>query len=506
MNDYRWRSAFYALVLLAVARLWLTPIGSSLSLDETGTYYLATDGWSDFVAGRLPRIQSPLYTAFMHIIVGITGPNEILLRLPSILAMVLALIVLYRIAVRFADEEAGLIAVAIFIVIPFTAFAAADARPYGLAMLASLVATLMLLRWLDDGRAFDGVLYVLFAALTVHLHYLFATTLAIHAGYATMASFRGQKVSVSRVTIAAAATILLLLPLTPIIRSLMVSPRLHAFAPSPALQDFYGLLIPVVAVFGLNRLVAAILTFPDARVRVLPLRVGFWQLTFLWILVPPASLFLFSRLSGVSVFVPRYYLVSFAGISILLSTAVRMIQPTRVRRITIALLLVVGISSRGFREFWIPHGDDWRGAIRVVQLLVGEGSMPVLLQTGFVEATRMEWLTRAELRKGTLAPLVVYPLRTHVVSLPTALSKDSVTYMNKVIQELVPANRRFVLVNRGEDSLLPWVRNRLWSVGYLATSCGNFDGVHVTLFEKLAGNANDKGQRNVPCSDYRGGL
>jgi hypothetical protein len=57
--------------------------------------------------------------------------------------------------------------------------------------------------------------------------------------------------------------------------------------------------------------------------------------------------------------------------------------------------------------------------------------------------------------------------------------------MNKVIEEVVPANRRFVLVNRGNSPLLPWVRRRLWSAGYLARSYGDFHDVHVTLFEKL---------------------
>ena len=125
----------------------------------------------------------------------------------------------------------------------------------------------------------------------------------------------------------------------------------------------------------------------------------------------------------------------------------------------------------------------------------------MLLQTGFVEATRMEWLTRTELRNGTLAPLFVYPLQTHVISLPTALSKDSVRYVNKVIEEVVPANRRFVLVNRKtDDPLLPWLRRRLSAAGYLARPCGNFDDVHVTLFEKSAGTITAKGQRNMPCS------
>src|SRR5439155_15372018 len=71
MKNDRWGITLYVLLLLTVVRLWLMPIGSSLGLDETGTYYLATQGWGDYIAGRLPQIQSPLYTAFMHILIVI---------------------------------------------------------------------------------------------------------------------------------------------------------------------------------------------------------------------------------------------------------------------------------------------------------------------------------------------------------------------------------------------------------------------------------------------------
>ena len=484
MKNDRWGITLYVLLLLTVVRLWLMPIGSSLGLDETGTYYLATQGWGDYVAGQLPQIQSPLYTAFMHILIVIVGPNEVLLRLPSVIAMMLALVALYRIGARFADEEAGLIGVATFVTIPYNAFAAADARPYGLAMLASLGAMLMLLRWLDDGKLLDGVLYVLLAALTVHLHYLFATTVVIHGAYATMVLFRGGKVSARDATIAAALIALLLLPLVPIIKSLLTSPLVHAFAPEPGLKDFYGSFIPVIALSGLGMgLLVAALIFPGVKINLVPLRDGFCQLAFLWIVVPPACLFLFSRLSGTSVFVPRYYLPSFAGVAVLLGTAVRTIQPARVRHVTVGLLLLVGITSRGVRDLWPPLAEDWRGAIRAVRLLADKGSMPVLLETGFVEASNAESLTRAEYRKGMLAPLVVYPLQTDVVTLPTGLSEDSLKYIDRVVEEVVIGSPRFVLLSRGEGPL-PWLRGRLWSIGYLGKSVGNFDDVKVTLFER----------------------
>jgi len=477
--------AVYALLLLTWVRLWLMPLGSSLWLDETGTYYLATLGWDDYIAGRLPQIQTPLYTAFMHVFATLTGPNEVLLRLPSVLAMTLAAVLLYRIALRFADEEAGLISVAVFVVIPFNVFAAADARPYGLAMFAAVGAMLMLLRWLDDGQFSNGMLYILLAGLTVHLHYAFATTLLIHGAYVAM-TFRRNKISVLGAALAAASIGLLLLPLAPAIGSLMVSAGVHTFAGPPQLNDFFASFVPVNVVSSLWLGVLAAALFANARIRLETVRGSFSGLALCWIVIPPASLFLFSWLSGANVFVSRYYLPAFAGVSMLLGVTVRAIRPVRARQAAVALLLVVGMTSKGIMVLWPTHGfEDWRGAVQAVRLLAGNEAIPVLFETGFVEASRQEWLTRDEYRKVLLAPLMVYPLETQVVTLPAGLDEASVKYIDAAVNDVVIPNRRVILLGHARgNSLVSWLRGRLWSLGYSGQSVGRFGNVVVILFER----------------------
>src|SRR5262249_51527789 len=200
-----------------------------------------------------------------------------------------------------------------------------------------LGAMLMLLRWLDYGRLSDGMLYVVLVSLTVHLHYLFITTLLIHGAYAAMALFRGCKVSARAMGLAAALIVLFLLPLVPAMKSVSESTRSHAFAPLPALSDFFASFVPIHALSSLGiGLLAAALIFPGVKINLVPLRESFWQLTFFWIVIPPACLFLFSRFIGASVFVPRYYLPTFSGAALLLGTAVRTIQPARARHLTVA--------------------------------------------------------------------------------------------------------------------------------------------------------------------------
>ena len=110
--------------------------------------------------------------------------------------------------------------------------------------------------------------------------------------------------------------------------------------------------------------------------------------------------------------------------------------------------------------------------------------MPVLVQTGFVEASSTEWVTREEYQKGTLSPLAVYGFPADVVNLPSGLGEDSVKYFDRVIDDVVIPNRRCVFMIRGNGSLLAWLRGRLWSLGYLGKSAGSFGDITVTVFER----------------------
>jgi len=170
----------------------------------------------------------------------------------------------------------------------------------------------------------------------------------------------------------------------------------------------------------------------------------------------------------------------------LLGVTVRAIRPVRARQAAVALLLVVGMTSKGIMVLWPTHGfEDWRGAVQAVRLLAGNEAIPVLFETGFVEASRQEWLTRDEYRKVLLAPLMVYPLETQVVTLPAGLDEASVKYIDAAVNDVVIPNRRVILLGHARgNSLVSWLRGRLWSLGYSGQSVGRFGNVVVILFER----------------------
>src|SRR5262249_38235635 len=87
-----------SLLVLSVLRLWISPIGTSLWLDETVTYWSAYKG----VAAALTRSQfwpgqNFAYTLISALAMRIAGRSEIVLRLPSLFAALVTTWLLYRI-------------------------------------------------------------------------------------------------------------------------------------------------------------------------------------------------------------------------------------------------------------------------------------------------------------------------------------------------------------------------------------------------------------------------
>lgn len=86
----------------------------------------------------------------------LVGTNEVLLRLPSFLALGLGTLRPVPLGKLLFDAETGLLPGVVFASTGSVAFAAADARPYALALTALISATHVLVRWLDRGRWRDA--------------------------------------------------------------------------------------------------------------------------------------------------------------------------------------------------------------------------------------------------------------------------------------------------------------------------------------------------------------
>ncbi len=240
------------IALAGLVRLWIVPLGSSLSLDEFGTWWASDGGLGEILSRARIFPQSVPYVAIVWLERALGGSGEISLRLPSLLAAVLSAYLLYRLGAELVDRETGLLAAGIFVGFRPMAFAAGDARPYAFAVLAAIGAFWMLVRWLERGRAADAVGYVLLATAAVYFQYLFATMFIVHAAYVVRRRRRAGAVSARAVWWVAAAIAVLSAPAALWVLAIARDRAAHAFAAMPSGKDLVSSLVPVEVLAALS--------------------------------------------------------------------------------------------------------------------------------------------------------------------------------------------------------------------------------------------------------------
>jgi uncharacterized membrane protein len=121
---------------------------------------------------RTTDLHPPLHHAFLWLTERAIGTSEFAVRLPSLVAGVLLVLVLYATGKELYDRRTGLIAAAITSVAPFAVWYSQEARMYGLLMLWSALAVWIGFRALRRNQTIDWVLLALVSAAIVWTQYL----------------------------------------------------------------------------------------------------------------------------------------------------------------------------------------------------------------------------------------------------------------------------------------------------------------------------------------------
>jgi mannosyltransferase len=466
---------YFVLLAIVIARFWLLPLRDGFWLDETGTVWAIQGSLRDVLTRcNIWPSQSPAYSLLVWFFYRLPGPHEVMVRLPSIIAMCVATYLLYRVALSVVGPAAAWPSIIVFALIEPVAFAAADARPYAMAMLAVVGAIFLLVRWLDTGRPLYGLGYCLLASLTVYIHFLFATTLFVHLVYAIYRVRTEKRVSQGRLMQASALIAALLLPLAIYMLAVFKTARHHSFAGSPNGADLFALLAPpllsgtIIAVLLLGYLFKAHLYFNFTR---LP-RPSIVLLA-AWTLLPISLLYGVSVFTSLKIFLPRYLLPSEAAIALLAGWLVSAIFPPVSRSIVVAALILAALGYGPNAKF--SHGGDWRLAMAKVRSTVGSSDMPVLIRSDFPESEPFDWLNDNARKEYLFAPLTAYSSAGNVVPLPMYLTADSSAYLDQIIPQLEQRDS-FLLVNMGDSSYENWLLGRLSFEGFEKKRLGSFGG------------------------------
>jgi len=463
------------LIAACAALLWVLPMRSSLWLDETGTFWVARDSVADTVARAWHwSSQSPFYYLIAWAAVHVGGKSEIVLRIPSLACMAGATVLLVLVGARLIDRETGLLAALVFACFEETVFAAADARPYALALLMLVAQMLMLLRWLDKGRFRDAAGYTVLAALTVYAHPFFAMGLVVPALYALWSSSRKLAVVTTWAAIA-----VLCLPLAPQLLDFYGHRQTHIFVGTPGLGEFFERLTPATASASiLSGILLATLLIPGVTAHWAADRPKTALLAG-WAVFTPAVYFALAILTDIKVFVPRYCLSMAPGLALLAACAMRSFAPERARRVIAGSLALGAVTAFGvFHKF--NHGQqDWRGAMQAVRSVAGGTGTPVLMVSRFVEGSGSAQIADAQLTDALFAPLALYPAAGRVVKLPYRIEDK---YLDQVVNTVLRERTSFLLVDFADSKVEIWLLGRLAAQHPEVQHLGNFGTVDVRLF------------------------
>jgi hypothetical protein len=409
----RGREYWLWLVLaLGIARLWLMPLPSSFWVDEMATAFVVEHGADHPSFAVAPQVPDSLYFWLPRTSVRLLGRSEIAYRLPGMLAMGIALWLAGSLAARLIHPQARWFAVFACLALHGFNYYALDARPYGLAITVSVAAMWFLARWLDDARWADGLAFALLAAVLWRVHLLDWPMYLVFAWYAALRA--REKTGWIRTAALFAPIGIALTPVAWHAAALSREASAHVIVPVPDLREFIHM-----ARWNLVAICAAGAFLFRRRGKPEPPGVVSWLTIGAWWLAPPVCLFVFSHLTGESVFVARYVSIALPGAALAATLATAFFLPPRYWKPAAAVVGLGAVAALGqWQTFWPAHEHSgWRQAAAYANSLAGPET-PVICPSPFIEARPPAWSPDYPLPGFLYAHLAYYPIQGRILPFP----------------------------------------------------------------------------------------
>jgi mannosyltransferase len=478
------------------------PLPSSFWVDEMETVFVAQHGAGHASLAVVPHAWDSIYYWLPQASKTIFGSSEISYRLPSLLAMGVAVFLIARLAARLIHPQAAWFTV-------FGCFAlrgindqADDARPYALGSAIAGAAVLFLVRWLDDGRWRDAALFVLFAALLWRVHLIFWPFYLVFAVYTVVRLWRREsRIGWQAATLVFAALAISLAPIAINALALYRQAHAHVIVEEPSWRDLMlALKLGLIIVCGVGALLLGLLMrWPRERSRVTASSI---TLILSWWLCQPLVLFAFSWLTGNSVFVSRYLYIALPGVALAGTLAAAYFIPSTHWKLGSILLACGVLLFLGqWRHAWPSHHpSDWRTAAQAVEEMSADKETPVLCPSPFIEARPPEWRPDYQLPGYLYCHLDVYPIGGKPYLLPFDISREAEQYAHSLFETLNGRTRFLVYGwDRQVWSWGGWLAKQPELAGWHSRYLGPFGDVQVILFEKEVNRSSTR-----PASTYNG--
>jgi mannosyltransferase len=290
------------------------------------------------------------------------GDPTVWVRLPSLLAGVGLIPLLYLLGRQTVGALPGVLAAALAAVAPSAVHFSAEARPYAMLMFGVALSTYALVRAVGNGRRRWWLVYAGATLAVIYTHYTGILALGAQAAWAAWRHPRSRK----RLAAANASALLLFLPWLPQVHSKGQLENPFYSAPlSPAnigrslLQVFPGHpspSLPPKRLPGISALVAVGAVFVAAavmsgvgagRVGARPgRREAHVVLLVLIVVFVPVGVYVTSLMSGHNIFQPRYLTSAFPAAMLLIGWLVSRVRRPAAVALALVILAAVGVGTR----------------------------------------------------------------------------------------------------------------------------------------------------------------
>lgn len=452
----------FGLLAVTIARIWLMALPSSLWVDELVTLFVIRNpGHPSFAVA--PQVEGSLYFWLPRISLRLLGTSEVALRLPSALAMGVALYFIARLAARLIHPEAGWFAVFACLALNGFDFFAVDARPYALGIAIASMSLFFLVRWFDDARWVDELAFILLAALLWRVHLFYWPFYVVFALYGLVRLASGDanhtKVGAWQVVFALGVLAASLTPVAWTALAMRDNAHSHVFRAPPTLVQLLNITqwIAVAICGGVAWIVKLAFRWEKTE---WPVSGSSLTLILLWWLLSPVCLFAYSRLSGNGVLILRYVSLMLPGLALAGAAATARFLPAQHWKQAAAVMALVALLvAADWTNLWPWHeAEGWRQAARLESQMATDAT-PVLCPSGLIEALPPVWTPDYHLPGFLYAHLSYYPLRGRPLVFPFAESLQSDRYAAQVLHsQLIPAGK-FIVYGplSGADYLYRWL-------------------------------------------------
>lgn len=479
---------FFAVYALAVAlsiSVWFVAVRAPLWLDETGTYWGINAGFPGIWSRQFQTLSSTEYAYLLWASTKLIGTSEIALRIPSILAMLGAVYLLYRAARELFSRDCAILAALIFSINPIVAFAAIDVRPYAFAALATNATILILFRLRRNSSNWLAALFGLSAACIVWFHFLFIVILPALVLCFFVLKVGDHKVVWKQFGVALATFAVAFLPVVPLMMFLLRSSLTHVSEPAPTLLLLAwtlapGWLLPCLCGTGF----AAFLISALARRRDLenPYRGGPILLCASLALIPVLILYGVSAATSVHIHATRYLLIAVPGISLCWAMLVSALRPRALQLLFCVALVIItawlSYNSPRLRQ----HLYSYKYALEAAEQSASADDATVLLCSDFPESNYVEMPLGSAKESKFFAPLSYYKLSVPVVPLPRDLNEEAIRVSSRFLKEAASKHERFLAVaHQHSYKTLVWLTQSAVT-NYSVRELGTFDDIKVLEF------------------------